>query len=512
MAVMMKCAACGAVVEFEDDSPTAEAVCPGCQVRVRRRQGDEQMAMPVSMVLPDQFQPLDLGRLGRQSEVLMERYKKGIGSEPPVSSEQVEVTLAQALESLAHSIGHLEERLTKQEHRADSGVPGHELGETNGYGEPLAPAGGEPSGYPGYDAAEPAYEEAGVPNQPTLPAGEAVVQLQLEKEKAQPLGASVLVRREAARVAHHYRRESQNHWDDRGRETIKVGLFQRMMERAPKTTVTLSILLALGFVVGTIAWMEFGGVFERKMEAALPGLETTSMGQLWADDRDAAQAEVIARGFLSATSAEVAKPFVYQSDLIESKFDELFQPIETPGTYRLLLQSRAMTPEGGSVFAYRVWMSDEQPRMLVVLPEGTMPKVYWEFFAEVGDYSWGEFMESRPSDPAMLRAWAYKGNRYVAPYGEDQWQCYILHDYTESYVVHAYARRGEGADWSLSNELENKPVKFGRRQEVMAQVSMNFMSEVTNPGEDRIYVAEIKDVPVVSWLPERYLPKPVKKK
>ncbi len=111
----------------------------------------------------------------------------------------------------------------------------------------------------------------------------------------------------------------------------------------------------------------------------------------------------------------------------------------------------------------------------------------------------------------MIRAWAYQGNHYMTHYNEDKWQCYILHDYAERYVVHAYARRGEGADWRLSDALENEPVKFGRRQEVMAQVSLSFMSEVATPGEDRIYVAEIKDVPVASWLPERYLPQPEKK-
>jgi hypothetical protein len=505
MAVMMKCAACGTEVEFQDDSPAAEATCPGCEVRVRRRAGDEQMAMPVSMTLPDQFQPLDLGSLGKQSTVLVERYKREGAHPNEPTGGQVDATLARALESLAHSIGHLEARLSKQEQRSATELPDHAHGAENGH----QPGGGMlPDGYADGYPDEFAHQE---PLSPP-PEGEAVVQLEPEDAKAQPLGAPVLVRREAAQVAHHYRRENQKHWDHRGREQVKVGWFQQMMEVAPKTTVTVTILLALGIVGATIYVMEFGNVFAQDDLNLPPVEETSSMGQLWADDPEAGQAEMVARGFLSATSAKVAKPFVYQSDLIQRKFEELYKPIQRPEDYKLVLQSRAVAPNGSSVFAYRVWMEDEQPRMLVVLPEGKgkMPKVYWEFFAEVGDYSWEEFMDLKPSEPAKMRAWAYKGNSYVAPYNDQEWQCYILHDYSERHVLHAYARKGEGADWRLSNELETKPVKFGRRQEVMAQVIISFMSEVENPGEDRIYVAEIKDVPLVSWLPQQFVPPPPK--
>lgn len=456
------------------------------------------MAMPVSMSLPDHFQPLDLGRLGKQSEQLVERYKKvdgTVGGAP--AAPVVEATLARALESLAHSIEHLEERLTRQERRAEPGP-------ANGYpGEPAPMLEPPRPDYPG----ENSYEEAPLPLEPGTEAGgpESVVQLQPEESKAQPVGAPVLVRREAARVAHHYRREHQKHWDDRGREERKVGFLQRMMEVAPKTTITITVVMVLVLVVSTILWMEYGtwGPKEKQSET----LETTSMGQLWEDDLEAGQAEVVARGFLSATSAKVAKPFVYGSDRIERKFTELYQPIERPEDYKLILQSRAVAPSGASVFAYRVTMEDEQPRMLVVLPEGRMPKVFWEFFAEVGDYSWEEFMELQPSEPAMMRVWAYKGNRYVTPYEEAEWQCYVLHNYAENYVLHAYARRGEGADWNLSNALETRPVKYGRRNEVMAQVLMTFMSEVASTGDERLYIAEIKEVPVVSWLPSQFVPR-----
>ena len=76
MAVTLKCAACGAQVEFEELNSTSEVTCPGCQVKVRYRECDEQMAIPVSMALPEEFAPADLSSVADKSALLVERYKR----------------------------------------------------------------------------------------------------------------------------------------------------------------------------------------------------------------------------------------------------------------------------------------------------------------------------------------------------------------------------------------------------------------------------------------------------
>ena len=91
-----------------------------------------------------------------------------------------------------------------------------------------------------------------------------------------------------------------------------------------------------------------------------------------------------------------------------------------------------------------------------------MLKVFWEFFAEVGDFNCDEFMEKRPTKPVVMRTWAYKGDHYLPPYTAEQWQCYVLHDYSEQRVLFGYARRNEKEDWRLSDalakELEKKMI------------------------------------------------------
>ena len=90
-----------------------EETCPGCQVKVRYRECDKQMAIPVSMKLPEEFAPVDLSSVADKSSLLVGRYRKP--SEESESGSNVELMLAKALESLAQSIGHLDDRLTRQE-------------------------------------------------------------------------------------------------------------------------------------------------------------------------------------------------------------------------------------------------------------------------------------------------------------------------------------------------------------------------------------------------------------
>lgn len=484
MPVSLKCAACGAQVEFGELSPTAEEVCPGCEVRVRKRPGDDLMAIPIAMNLPEEFQQADLSAVSNKSNTLVERYRKADAA--PNAAPATDVVLAQALATLANSIQHLEERMDRNE-RSSGPEPPAEVGNGNGGAAPIVPP------------------QAAVPS----PVDEGVVQLHPDTAdaKATPVGTQVLVRREAAREAHAFRREkhTQRDWDDRPDHPKGPTGFKWLMEHYPKSTFILSVLGVVTLAVMTTLVMQ--GFFDpvEEGESGLPPVETTALSELWADDPEAGNAEVMARGFLNAISAKAASPFVFESGRIAKKLERYFRPISSPEEYKLTLKSRAVAPEGESIFAYQVWVGNEVPRMLVVLPEGEMPKVFWEFFAEVGDHSWESFLKERPSEPALMRVWASQGNRYHESYPAKDWQCYELHDLAQKHKVLAYAERGTGPDWKIANALEKEPVKFQRHSAVMAQVKMTFRSEFEDSEGQRAYVAEIKEVPATSWLPQRFV-------
>lgn len=506
MSVTLKCAACGAEVEFEALSPDIEEICPGCEVMVRYRKGDEQMAIPVSMNLPEKFAHVDLAAVADKSSLLVGRYKKQDGERSAAAG--TDVVLANALASLANSIGHLEERLNRHERGA---VIEEEVV------EPIAdPTHGDAHSSNG-----------GSGSVPTNGAGadesHEVVQLEPEEEeepkfrgksKANPVGARVLVRREAAKVAHEFRREkhSQADWDDRAQPVHQNG-FAWLMEHHPKLTVFVTLVFAVSLISATIMWMD--DMFSHKSPKALnqeAPIHGTELGRLMADDPEAAMAETVARAYLNATSVEAALPFIYEADAIRDKFKRYYEPISEPGGYELSLKQRALGADGKPQFLYRVTVSGEKGRMLVVLPEGVMPKVYWEFFAEIGDMPWDGFLKSEPREPVEMRVWVYPGEQYFEGYQQTEWQSYVLHDSAESSRIIAYADRGAGEDWQISDALKNQPVQFNRHSAVMALVKLTYMAKIPNPAGGDQVIAEIKEVVDTSWLPERFRSKKPKKK
>jgi len=493
MSVSLKCAACGAAVEFEEVSATAEETCPGCASRVRQRLGDAQMAIPVSMALPEAFQQVDLDSVSHKADVLVERYRRrqAVTEKKDLDSEYV---LAKALEILATSLQHLEERLD----RSEGGAGGRKSARNGGDREGL---GGERT------------EGASASDQKAAGGEEEVVQLQPDegpRTKAHPVDVPVLVRREAAKLAREYRRErhSQRVWDPHGEPQQEISGFRWLMSSYPRATFLTTFVGTAALAVLTTLLMQ--GMFEERQEMVpdyLRPVEQTVLNELWAEDPSTGQAEAMARGFLNATSARAAAPFIYEADRIKEKLDRHYRAIASPSDYELTLKSQATDEEGRRIFVYRVLVEGEVPRMLVVLPEGHMPKVFWEFFAEVGDYSWEAFLDARPAEPSLMRVWATRSETYHPPYTADDWQSYLLHDQAQRRRVYAYVERGTGPDWLLANALKKDPVQFERHSAVMAQVRMSFIEAKTDAAGEAIYVAEIEDVPATSWLPERFLPR-----
>jgi hypothetical protein len=350
-------------------------------------------------------------------------------------------------------------------------------------------------------------------------AGE-VVQLAAESPrpkrtgKANPVGAQVLVRREAAREAHEFRREkhSQADWDDHAEPARGAGGFRWLMERFPKGTIFVTMLLTGCLIVWTILAMEDMFTIKDVPVDNTIKTRTTALSEYYDDDPEAAIAEVMARGFLNATTAEAAATFVFESEAIREKLDQFFTPIAQPGNYELSLKSRALTSEGQSVFAFDVSVPGLQTRRLVVIPEGRLPKVYWQFFAEVGDMSWDEFLTTKPPEPVEMLVLVHPGEKYVAPYDQAEWQSYHLHDWSEKRQIYAFADRGTSEYWRIEDGLKSEPVKFPRHVAVMALVKMAYMADLPIAADGRpAPVVEIKEVISTSRLPQRFRPSGGKK-
>ncbi len=489
MSVTLRCAACGADVEFEKLSTTVEETCPGCQVKVRYRECDKQMAIPVSMSLPEEFAHVDLSSVADKSSLLVGRFKKT--TEESEASDNVELMLTRVLKSVAHSIVSLDERLTRHEQGEAVTSPAKEGdadtdGSDPGIGNGVKVVMNEGKG---------AGEDGGIVHLKPEEKG--------KKGKANPVAARVLVRREAAKAAREFGREKRGEedWDERAGPANRPVGFSWLMANYPKGTILVTLVMVAVLVAVCILWME-GLVSGRRAgkELTLAEPEGTPLSQLMVDDPEAAMAETVARAYLNATSAKAALPFVWGSDSIEEKFERFFRPLSQPGAYELSLKDRVMGEGGKPQFLYRVGLSGEKARSLLVLPEGVMPKVFWEFFEEVGDLPWPEFFSKRPESPIEMRVWLYPVEQYIDGYDKEKWQSYMLHDYAEKHKILAYAPRDLGDDWQISAALRDEPVNFNRHKAVMALLKLTYRREFQT-GEESGVVAEIKDVLATSWLP-----------
>ncbi len=489
MSVTLRCAACGADVEFEKLSSTMEETCPGCQVKVRYRECDKQMAIPVSMSLPEEFAHVDLSSVADKSSLLIGRFKKT--TEESEASDNVELMLTRALKSVAHSLVYLDERLTRHEQGEAVTSPAKEGdadtdGSDPGIGNGVKVVMNEGKG---------AGEDGGIVHLKPEEKG--------KRGKANPVAARVLVRREAAKAAREFGREKRGEedWDERAGPANRPVGFTWLMANYPKGTILVTSVMVAVLVAVCILWME-GLVSGRRAgkELTLAEPEGTPLSQLMVDDPEAAMAETVARAYLNATSAKAALPFVWGSDSIEEKFERFFRPLSQPGAYELSLKDRVMGEGGKPQFLYRVGLSGEKARSLLVLPEGVMPKVFWEFFEEVGDLPWPEFFSKRPESPIEMRVWLYPVEQYIDGYDKEKWQSYMLHDYAEKHKILAYAPRDLGDDWQISAALRDEPVNFNRHQAVMALLKLTYRSEFQT-GEESGVVAEIDDVLATSWLP-----------
>ena len=498
MAVTLKCAACGAEVTFEELTSRAEEMCPGCQVKVRYRECDEQMAIPVSMALPEEFARIDLSSVADKSALLVERFKKPVAES--AESDTNDVTLARALKALTDSVGVLDERLNRHEEKTQSPSEGEDIDQKKEREESDEALTSEDSA---------GGEEGSIPESTSEVVHLDPQQAGANKEtiKANPVEARVLVRREAAQIAHAFQRErhGQKDWTEEANSSRRGTGGSRVIRSFPKTTVLIALIGVALLSVAAILWTGtfLAGGEKVREELTLTSPQAGGLSQLMEDDPLAAMAETVARGYLNATSAQAAMPFVWESELIRNKFERYFKPLSQPDAYELTLQDRATGKSGKPQFLYRIDSPGEKGRRLLLLPEGSMPKVFWEFFAEVGDLPWKDFLSSQPEAPVEMRVWLHSTDLYISGYDNERWQSYILHDRAEQHRVLAYAPRDLGDDWKISDALTNRPVTFNRHEAVMALLLLQHKREVDTQGFSGTIV-EIKDVVATSWLPSRF--------
>ena len=475
MSLILKCAACGHQVPFQDEELETEAICPGCEVLLRRRSLGDKMAIPVSMALPDQFGIADLGRVPKHSQELVHRYQKtnttraSTTGDPLVDSNYA---LAKAIENLAKTIKY-------------SGLDPSAIAELE---EQANASEKESSVYTSDKRKVPVLNEESKST--------ANGHLPEANGRAEPIGSPVLVRREAAAEAHRFQRRTQAATDIKGQQKTALN---KWIEKHPFFMLFVGLALLIALVVMTTILMDrsFTNTEEERPLSAAISQESR------AEDPDFRFAEQQARGFLNAIALNPAKPYIFRANDIGPKLQRFFQPISDPANYELQLTGR-QKHQDKAVYYYQV-TSGGSKQPLVVLQEKQFFKVFWEFGACVGDISWAAFVNDEPKTPVLMRAFLKPANVFDSIHEPTKWSSWLAENWDGSKSARVFAKLGSPEHLRLSSALTEHPVKRKQTNWVMAQVRLQHMGT----GVDRIAgafeSAEVVEVPLGSWLPEEFV-------
>ena len=473
MSINLKCAACGHEIPFKDEDINSEEICPGCEVLVRRREVGDQMAIPVSMALPDEFETADLGRVPKNSQELIHRYSKNtplriVKTGDPIGDSNL--VLAKAIERLAAAIeekgGHIDGLGEELSELAQSDHSTQHEAHTNGHEVPVL------NGNHGKST----HSD--------------------ENGRAQPIGSPVLVRREAAAEAHRFQRGTQAATDIKG---PKQSGASRWIEEHPYLMMSMGLILLVALVVMVTILMN-----DSLTDSDEPNLVTAAMiGEGQVQDTSLEHAEREARGFLNAVALKPARPYIFRANMIVPKLEKFYKPLPDPANYELELTGRQKNGNK-SVYYYQV-TSGGQIQPLVVLQENESFKVFWEFGACVGDLSWESFVNDEPRSPVLMRAFLKPESVYDSLHSKKEWTSWRAENWDGTEFAQVFSKIGSPGDRRLKSALEEHSVNRNNSNWVMAQVRLQHLGTGVDAIAGAFESAEIVEVPLGSWLPEEFV-------
>lgn len=492
MSVLLKCAACGHEAPFHDDKLETEAICPGCEVLLRRRSPSDLIAIPVSMELPPDFVPADLQQVPKPAGVL---YNRALGSTvvrsvtPQGSVGDGSVLLARAVERLAIAIEKAGLNGKESEVRA--------IYDQLGKGAPSVAA---VSAVPAVPVSTPVGETKSVTGPvPVLtgqPDDEGQVIPLYDDGRARPMNTPVLVRQEAAAEAHRFRRENQGATDEHANRPHPISEW---IETHPVVMMVTGLALLLALVVMTTllmsGWLTEGDGDTAERKAAIQSALIQSPSYAQAEDK--------ARAFLSAKSLVEARPHIYQAKDIEPQLLSYYEPLANPEDYQLQFRSRENMGER-AVYFFQV-NSGKQALPLIVLQAGEAFQVFWQFTAGVGDVSWPDFLQKEPARPVLMRAFLQPSTHYDTEHLPEKWSSWLAQDWSGKHRAHVFCLRDSKHDRRLTGAYEEHSILRSKSRWIMAQVRLQHLKRRTGVGISNEETARVVEVPLGSWLPPEFV-------
>ncbi|MEP2776385.1 MAG: hypothetical protein ABJQ29_16785 [Luteolibacter sp.] len=161
-------------------------------------------------------------------------------------------------------------------------------------------------------------------------------------------------------------------------------------------------------------------------------------------------AEALARKFLGASTVDEILPLVSNPNGVEEKIrrdhpDGKIDPVGFSG----------FSANGGVVYkngeaAVSFLTADQEHRQLVFSEGKDGLKIDWESWAGWSDLPWKEILESKPTDPVLVRVISKPVPYYNFGFSDDsEWVSYLLLSPDQLHTLYGYAKRGSSIDEQL---------------------------------------------------------------
>lgn len=483
MSFFLKCAACGHEAPFQDEDMGTEAICPGCEVLLRRRSEKDLIAIPVSMALPADFEPADLQQVPKPAGLLYNRsFSKSVvrAVTPQSSGGEGHMMLARAVERLAIAI-------------ETAGLAGRES-EVLAVHEELA----ESQNYfptPSFGSIS-TVSMGSVPVLTGKTSSNGKSTAISDNGRALPMNTPVLVRQEAAEEAHNFRRENQGATDEHANRGNPLSDW---IGNHPVAMMFTGLCLLIALVVMTTLLMS-GWLAESGEDGSA---SDTDLRSSLIQSPDYTGAEQQAKAFLTAKTLEEARPHIYQASQIEPQLLAYYEPIADPDDFRLVFKSRE-TMEDRSVYFFQV-ESKSATVPLIVLKAGDDFRVFWQFTAGVGEVSWPDFLQEEPARPVLMRAFLRPNDSYDTVHLPEKWSSWIAQDWSGSHTARVFCLRGTKEERRLNAAFEEHSILRSKNKWIMVQVRLQHLGTRSGSG---IYIeetAQVTEVPFGSWLPPDFV-------
>ena len=189
----------------------------------------------------------------------------------------------------------------------------------------------------------------------------------------------------------------------------------------------------------------------------------------------------LVENFLNAPNYLERKQYVSYPERVEALMEDYYQRNpDGPISFKEPEEGWKFLPAGASLFTdVTTGNFDVLPIALGRQDDGSY-RVDWEDFVAYSEIGWKELIETKPTEPVMMRGLIKDGNYYNFGFTQDKWKCLQIQDFSGEYTVYGYVElEGEVMKKLVGKPIPQQPIRITLRLKHTGEGSGDRQFEIT---------------------------------